>query len=572
MNTEDLDLRIHHHSQMATAGLRRVIELCHSFNFEPLNTQLDGLQEMIENDEKDLRERLDQEILRDMTNIEDVYATLKSRTQNTKAYDYLLSILQHLLLVREDGPGLVQYYQLLDSLVTDVVMDHKLAGAEQRLGKSVEGIISQFNDAEQFRILEADAAKMRADLRRLQLEKETLEGEVVDGGDGLIGVLKSKVASLEEKLQISRETTARLQMQLETQKTNYEEQISQLEAQIMELFRMLKELGADGVGKILDNGNAMDRKTLLATLEKHMQRSKTISILEGRDSIYRKRVEEGQDIDGAESDDPDATPGKSRLKRQLLSQRGHQLARAARSSDGPNGRTSQFMDADEADVKEQIQQQLAAGVLIVSRLRVLVCCALLTPNSTHREMIMLPVHEASTNPRVPKIAVQLMTAPPPRGPKNLAYVMDCPPSRMTRTTKAITINRRSAERLLRRNLSHHRWTVPAHLGLAPLQTNSTSTSHLNVVKSRRTTFKRRETRLHHPKLKMQRLPLPRPLHHRRRPHLHLHHLRLSYPACLDPYLPRRHRRRHLHAWGNLASYSLPRRVPRRRRRHHHRLP
>ena len=355
---------------MATAGLHRIVELCRSFNFEQLNTQLDKLQEMIESDEKELRERLDHEILRDMTNIEDVYAAIKSRTYNTKAHDYLLSILQHLLLIRDDGPGIVQYYQLLDSLVTDVVMDHKLAGAEQRLGKSVESIITQFNDADQFRVLEAEAAKMRADLRRLQLEKDTLEGEVMNGGDGLVGVLKGKIVSLEEKLQISRETTARLQTQLETQKLDYEDQITQLEAQIMELFRMLKELGADGVGKIMDNSNVMDRKSLIATLERHMERSKTINILEGRDrySVRRKKRNGGQDDDGENQsdDDPDATPGKTKLRRQPNAIKSQHSTRSMRSSDGPNGRTSQFMDADEADVKEQIKQQLAAGVMIVS--------------------------------------------------------------------------------------------------------------------------------------------------------------------------------------------------------------
>lgn len=334
---------------MATAGLRQIVELCRSFNFEPLNTQLDKLQDAIESDEKELRERLDQEILRDMTNIEDVYTALKSKTHDSKAHDHLLSILQHLLLIREDGPGLLQYYQLLDSLVTDVVMDHKLAGAEQRLGKSVESIISQFNDADQFRVLEAEAAKMRTDLRRLQLEKDTLESEVLNGGDGLVGVLRGKIASLEEKLQISRETTARLQTQMETQNSDYEDQITQLEAQIMELFRMLKELGADGVGKIMDKGNAMDRKTLIETLEKHMERSKTINILEGRDrySVRRKKANEGRDDDEDQSDDdPDATPGKSKLRRQHQSKKVPQIARI---SEGPNGRTSQFMDADEAD-------------------------------------------------------------------------------------------------------------------------------------------------------------------------------------------------------------------------------
>jgi cytokinesis protein len=359
---------------MATAGLRQIMDLCRSFNFDNLNTHLETLQETIENDEKELRERLDQEFLRDLTNIEDVYAALKTRTLNTKAYDYLLSILQHLLLIREDGPGQVQYYQLLDSLVTDVVMDHKLSGAEQRLGKSVESIISQFNDADHFRVLEGEAAQMRADFRRLQLEKETLESEMLNGGDGLVGILKGKIAGLEEKLHVSRETTARLQTQLETQQASYEDQVSQLEAQIMELFRMLKELGADGVGKILDNNGAMDRKSLIATLEKHMQRSKTIDKLEGRDrfSSVRQKGDERQDDDEGESDDPDATPGKSKLRRQPRASRGHQTVIPT------PGRQSQFLDADEADVKEQIQQQLAAGVMIVSCPESLLSCVMLT--------------------------------------------------------------------------------------------------------------------------------------------------------------------------------------------------
>jgi cytokinesis protein len=171
---------------------------------------------------------------------------------------------------------------------------------------------------------------------------------------------------MEEKLQTSRDTTSRLQTQLETQQSTYEEQISQLEAQIMELFRMLKELGADGVGKILDNSGSLDRKSLIATLEKHMQRTKTIDILEGRDrySVRRKKGEHQNDGEG-ESDDPDATPGKSKLRRQPQSSR-HQTAKPTRGSEAPSGRPSQFLDADEADVKEQIQQQLAAGVMIVS--------------------------------------------------------------------------------------------------------------------------------------------------------------------------------------------------------------
>jgi hypothetical protein len=42
---------------MATAGLRRIMELCRSFYFDNLNTHLETLQETIENDLMELREQ-----------------------------------------------------------------------------------------------------------------------------------------------------------------------------------------------------------------------------------------------------------------------------------------------------------------------------------------------------------------------------------------------------------------------------------------------------------------------------------------------------------------------------------
>jgi hypothetical protein len=69
-------------------------------------------------------------------------------------------------------------------------------------------------------------------IRPLRLEKKSLEGEVTNDGDVLVGILKGKVARLEEELQISHGTTARLQAQLEAQKSGYEKQIIQLKPQL----------------------------------------------------------------------------------------------------------------------------------------------------------------------------------------------------------------------------------------------------------------------------------------------------------------------------------------------------
>jgi cytokinesis protein len=344
---------------MESAGLQRIIALCRGFGVPTIDKQLRILQAVLDDDEAKLRERLDQQILRDLNNPQDVYNAIFAKTQDTKARDYFLSMMQHLLLIREDGLPMVHYYQLIDSLVTDVVLDKKLGGAEQRMGHSVERIIAQFNEADRYQFVEEEADNARAEATRLRLEKEALEEEIAQGQDGMVGRLKSQLAHMDEKLSISRENTTRLQGQLEVQKAGYEEQIAQLEAQIMELFKMLKEMG-QGVDSILDSGQ-MDRKTLVQTLEKHFQRAKTIGILEGSERWRLRKLEEGEE-------DLDATPGKNGSLRRS------QLTKSSKIKGNENGRASQFMDADDADAQEQIQQQLAAGVKIV---RILSCLSMI---------------------------------------------------------------------------------------------------------------------------------------------------------------------------------------------------
>ena len=355
---DDLDIRVHHRAQMEAAGLQSILEHCRSFGVAVIDKQLQILQQQLDEDEAKLKERVDQAILKDLANPEDVYNALRAKTADSKAKDHFLSIMQHMLLIREEGPALAHYYQLIDSLVADVVLDKKLVGAEQRLGHSVERIIAQFNEADRHQYLEDELSKANAAALRFRLEKEALEEEVAQGEGGLVGSLKSKVARLEEKLAISRENTQKLQGQMEVQRAGYEEQIAQLEAQIMELFRMLKEV-SKGVGKIIDHANAggMDRKTLIDTLEKHFQRDKTISILEGRN----KR----RDGEAGEGTEDEETPKKSgSLRRTQHSQRGRKPPRMERISEAQNGRSSQFMDADDEIEQEQIQQQIAEGAMV----------------------------------------------------------------------------------------------------------------------------------------------------------------------------------------------------------------
>lgn len=351
---------------MEAAGLRNILDLCERFGVPDVTKQVETLQNMLVEDEQQLRERLDQKVLGSLTDPQDVYNAIFARIKDTKAQDYFLSMVQHLLLIREEGQAMVHYYQFLDSLVTDVVMDKKLLGAEQRFGHSVERIIAQFNEADRLQAVELEAAEAKALAVRLKLEKEVLEDEVAQGQEGLVGNLKIQLVQMEEKLKNSRETASRLQGQLEVQKIGYEERIAQLEAQIMELFRMLKEVGVEA---LVDRGT-MDQKAFIHTLEKTFQRHQTISILEGRSRKKKSGANGSIEDDEGEEDDPDATPGKTSLRRSrppgsMGKRNPSKSAQQMRKIVDENGRVSQFMDAEEADAQEQIQQQMVAGAKMV---------------------------------------------------------------------------------------------------------------------------------------------------------------------------------------------------------------
>jgi len=198
----DLDSRIHHRSQMEVAGLHRILELLRSSGHMPLDKLLKIFQQTLDGDWKKLQERHDQELRRELASPEDVLTAIQARIGNLKAKDYLLSTLQHLLLIREEGPALTRYYQLVDSAVANIVLDKKPPEAGHGLGQT-------------------------------------------DEDDGLVGMLKERIAQLEEGGRAYRTNLSSLQRIFEEQRAGYEERIAQHEAQIMELFKMLKDAKID---------------------------------------------------------------------------------------------------------------------------------------------------------------------------------------------------------------------------------------------------------------------------------------------------------------------------------------
>ena len=77
----DLDLRVHHRSQMQAAGLHRILELLCDLGHPPLDELLTILRQTLNKDEKRLRERLDQEFLKDFRSLEEVFDAIRVKME-----------------------------------------------------------------------------------------------------------------------------------------------------------------------------------------------------------------------------------------------------------------------------------------------------------------------------------------------------------------------------------------------------------------------------------------------------------------------------------------------------------
>ncbi|KAG8813865.1 hypothetical protein FRC17_001400, partial [Serendipita sp. 399] len=188
LTVDDYELRLHYRSQMEAAGLRKIIEICHQFQHDSLEKQINTYEQLAASDQEALVQNFDQEVLRDLSDPYDVYRAIMSSVEGTPAFPYFLSSLQHLLLIKAESETKTKYYQLIDELVTAIVLDKKQdfsGGLSSMIGVSVARLVAQFGEQERSRIAEEEASTARREANELRLQKEKLEEEIAAGGEGM---------------------------------------------------------------------------------------------------------------------------------------------------------------------------------------------------------------------------------------------------------------------------------------------------------------------------------------------------------------------------------------------------
>ena len=195
---EDLSVRLHHRSLMESSGLQNIITLSRDLGIATIDKQLDLFQQTLEDDQGSFDVRSNRASCK-LSNVEDVFNALRTKTEDTKAGNHFRSIMQHLLLIPEDKPDYAVRFQLVDTVVADVIMDAKLGRAEKRLGFSVERVVNQMNQVERTQQLEEELVKARSSILELKVEKEDLVDRL-ERSEQMIMSLQTIISRLDGQL------------------------------------------------------------------------------------------------------------------------------------------------------------------------------------------------------------------------------------------------------------------------------------------------------------------------------------------------------------------------------------
>ena len=279
---DDTEMRMQLRSQMVIAGVAELLEHARGLKSSLVNKLLDVYEREAKKDHQQLRQQVIQDILRDMQDPQQIYRAILSAVEGSPAHAHFLSTMQHLLLIRAEGDQRTRYYQLIDTLVTSVVLNKEIdlkGTLSDQVTVSVERLVAQLDEQEQATQAVSGAAmeKLRAELEHVKYERDALSEEIALGANGLNGQLKTQLRRAEDKLKASRRTSELLSTRLDEQQQRYGEQVRQLEMQTLELFNMLKEASRNNTQTSMDN---VDRAELISTLEKRMERRDTLAILQ----------------------------------------------------------------------------------------------------------------------------------------------------------------------------------------------------------------------------------------------------------------------------------------------------
>ncbi|KAM4859649.1 protein diaphanous homolog 3 isoform 1-T1 [Thomomys bottae] len=142
---DDLDFRLHIRNEFMRCGLKEILPNLKLIKNDGLDIQLKVFDEHKEEDLIEFSHRLE-DIKAELDEASDVYNMVWNTVKETRAEGYFISILQHLLLIRNDYFIRQQYFKLIDECVSQIVLHRDGMDPDFTYRKRLDLDLSRFVD------------------------------------------------------------------------------------------------------------------------------------------------------------------------------------------------------------------------------------------------------------------------------------------------------------------------------------------------------------------------------------------------------------------------------------------
>ncbi|XP_030836486.1 protein diaphanous homolog 2 isoform X3 [Strongylocentrotus purpuratus] len=203
-NPEDLDFRLHLRNEFLRTGMSNLLPELRDNQSEELGVQMRVFDEHREDDFEEFQHRF--EGLRvEMDDLEGNFQLLQQVVANTPSENYFLSILQHLILIREDTYIRPQYFKLIEECISQIVL-HK-SGCDpdmsytKRFDVDVGPLIEGLAEKAKYESIEGKADKLEKELETEVTARQESEAKLsqankkVEETEKELEELKQRVAS-----------------------------------------------------------------------------------------------------------------------------------------------------------------------------------------------------------------------------------------------------------------------------------------------------------------------------------------------------------------------------------------
>ena len=299
-----LQHRIHLRAQLNGCGIKRILTKMEDFQYDVIDKQIEHFrtneaidyEDFLEKGNSSVQESVEGQV-QDLNDPVQITDAIMSRVEGTRVQDYFTSVLQHLLLLRDNhGDDQLRMFQLADAMLGYVSMDRRLPDMDlkQSLNFTVQGLVDKLYTDSEARQLHEDALEARQIADAAIAERDEMRSKVEMGADGLVARLQKQLEEQQKIIQTQARNVRNLKGEIAELQRLRAQDLQRMELETRELYLMLRDAQEESKARAAKDGKPeavsdpaqaagiLDRERLMERLEMQLERAKTQAKLEGK--------------------------------------------------------------------------------------------------------------------------------------------------------------------------------------------------------------------------------------------------------------------------------------------------